>query len=223
MLTEPIQKSRLVDSVDVVIGVDTHTDTHTAAVVVAATGAVPATVTVSADAEGYAELLEFADAHAGLRASAIEGTGGYGAGLVRHLAAVAEMVVELDRPGRPARRGGRKFDPLDAARAAREALSRTRLAQPKDRRRPGGVADAVGRALRRGRRERGRPTAAACPDHHRPRAGPGPLPRAEHRRHDLDRGQTAPTHRRRRRPRVHRDDRPTQPRPPHPRHGDRGR
>ncbi|MFC5946791.1 IS110 family transposase [Pseudonocardia lutea] len=136
MLTEPAEKSRPDDSrlaevVDVVIGVDTHTATHTAAAVTASTGAVLATVTVSADAEGYGELVEFADAHAGLRAWAIEGTGGYGAGLARHLGDLDELVVELDRPGRPARRGGRKSDPLDAARAAREALSRTRLAQPK--------------------------------------------------------------------------------------------
>jgi transposase len=131
MLSEPIQKSRLADLVDVVIGVDTHTDTHTAAAVTAATGAILATVTVAADADGYNELVEFADTHAGLRGWAIEGTGGYGAGLARHLGDLEELVVELDRPGRPARRGGRKSDPLDAARAAREALSRTRLAQPK--------------------------------------------------------------------------------------------
>ncbi|WP_344428576.1 IS110 family transposase, partial [Pseudonocardia ailaonensis] len=131
MLTEPMEKSRLAEIVDIVIGVDTHTDTHTAAAVIATTGVLVATVTVSADADGYGELVEFADTHAGLRAWAIEGTGGYGAGLARHLADADELVVELDRPGRPPRRGGRKSDPLDAARGAREALSRTRLAQPK--------------------------------------------------------------------------------------------
>jgi transposase len=121
----------LAELVDVVIGVDTHTDTHTAAVVTAATGALVATATVPADAEGYVELVELADRHGGLRAWAIEGTGGYGAGLARHLGEHEELMVELDRPGRPARRGGAKSDPLDAARAAREALSRARLAQPK--------------------------------------------------------------------------------------------
>ncbi|MGW3949355.1 IS110 family transposase [Micrococcus luteus] len=117
--------------VDIVIGVDTHADTHTAAIVTAATGAVLATVTVSTDAAGYGELVELVEVHPGLRAWAIEGTGGYGAGLARHLADLDELVVELDRPGRPARRAGAKSDPLDAARAAREALSRARLAQPK--------------------------------------------------------------------------------------------
>jgi hypothetical protein len=42
-----------------------------------------------------------------------------------------ERVVELDRPKRAARRHGAKSDPLDATRAAREALSREQLAQPR--------------------------------------------------------------------------------------------
>jgi transposase len=121
----------LAELVDVVIGVDTHADTHTAAVVTAATGALLTTVIVAADADGYAELVELVDRHGGLRAWAIEGTGGYGAGLARHLGELEELVVELDRPARPPRRGGVKSDPIDAHRAAREALSRARLAQPK--------------------------------------------------------------------------------------------
>jgi transposase len=123
----------LADTFDVVIGVDTHTDTHTAAVVAAGTGAVLEDLTVPADADGYAALVELADRHGGLRAWAIEGTSGYGAGLTRHLTAVGEVVAELDRPNRPARRNGAKSDPLDAVRAAREALSRTRLAEPRTR------------------------------------------------------------------------------------------
>ena len=71
--------------VDVVIGVDTHVHTHSAAVVDAATGGVLAEITVEATAQGYAELVEFANNHAMLRAWAIEGTGGHGAGLSRHL------------------------------------------------------------------------------------------------------------------------------------------
>jgi len=42
-------------------------------------------------------------------------------------------VVEIDRPARPARRNGAKSDELDALRAAREALSREHLAQPRRR------------------------------------------------------------------------------------------
>jgi transposase len=121
----------LAELVEVVIGVDTHKHTHTAAVLATATGAVLATVTVTADPDGYAQLVALAEQHPGLRGWAMEGSGGYGAGLARHLAAAGELVIELDRPVRPARRAGAKSDPLDAERAARDALARTRLAQPK--------------------------------------------------------------------------------------------
>jgi transposase len=47
--------------VDVVIGVDTHVNTHSAAVVDTATGGVVDEVTVEATAQGYAELVEFAN------------------------------------------------------------------------------------------------------------------------------------------------------------------
>ncbi len=67
--------------VDVVIGVDTHVHTHSAAVLDTATGGVLDEITVEATVEGYAELVEFANDHATLRAWAIEGTGGHGAGL----------------------------------------------------------------------------------------------------------------------------------------------
>ncbi|MET7472461.1 IS110 family transposase [Micromonospora sp. NPDC005686] len=121
----------LADLVEVVIGVDTHTATHTAALLDTRTGGVLARATVSADPDGYAELVALADEHSGLRAWALEGSGGYGAGLARHLADAGELVVELDRPQRPTRRAGAKSDPIDAERAARDALARTRLAQPK--------------------------------------------------------------------------------------------
>ena len=64
--------------VDVVIGVDTHVNTHSAAVLDTATGGVLDQVTVEATAQGYAELVEFANNHPMLRAWAIEGTGGHG-------------------------------------------------------------------------------------------------------------------------------------------------
>jgi transposase len=121
----------LADAVDVVIGVDTHKHTHTAAVVRAATGASVAEHTAGADPDGYQELLELAESHGSLRVWAIEGTAGYGAGLTRYLVERGERVVELDRPNRAHRRGGAKSDPLDALRAAREALAREHLAEPR--------------------------------------------------------------------------------------------
>jgi transposase len=121
----------LADSVEVVIGVDTHKHTHTAAVMAAAAGQALASLTVPATPDGYRQLLELADQHDHRRVWAIEGTGGYGAGLTRFLHAHHEQVVELDRPKRAARRHGAKSDPLDAVRAAREVLGRDQLAQPR--------------------------------------------------------------------------------------------
>lgn len=118
-----------------VIGVDTHKYTHTAAVVASATGGLQASETAPANASGYEALIELADAFAGPseRAWAIEGTGSYGAGLASFLAARGEWVIEVDRPNRPRGRNGAKSDDLDAARAAREALSRHNWAQPRAR------------------------------------------------------------------------------------------
>jgi transposase len=121
----------LADSVEVVVGVDTHKHTHTAAVLAAATGQNLASLTVPATPTGYQQFLELADQHGRRRVWAIEGTGGYGAGLTRFLHHRLERVVELDRPKRPARRHGAKSDPIDASRAAREALGRDQLAQPR--------------------------------------------------------------------------------------------
>jgi hypothetical protein len=91
----------LAEVVELVIGVDTHKDTHTAAVVQAVSGAVVDQVTVPATPAGYQQLRRLADRQDGRRVWAIEGTGGYGAGLSRFLQANAEQVVELDRPSGP--------------------------------------------------------------------------------------------------------------------------
>lgn len=123
----------LTGKVDAVIGVDTHRDHHTVAVV-DPTGGVIDTVELAADAFGYRRMLTFARDHApGRRVWAIEGTGSFGAGLSTSLLEHGEWVVEIDRPTRPARRDGAKSDELDAVRAAREALSREHLAQPRQR------------------------------------------------------------------------------------------
>ena len=54
-------------------------------------------------------------------------------GSATFLLAHGEWVVEIERPVRPARRNGAKSDELDAIRAAREALARDHLAQPRRR------------------------------------------------------------------------------------------
>ena len=126
---------QLGDLVSHVVGVDTHKDTHTAAVLDAVTGGVLTSETARAERGGYDALVEMADSVcvAGNRAWAIEGTGSYGAGFADHLTRRGEWVIEIDRPTRAARRDGAKSDDLDAVRAGREALSRTRWTTPRAR------------------------------------------------------------------------------------------
>jgi hypothetical protein len=62
-------------------------------------------LTVPANPKGYRQLLAFGRHH-DRRMWAIEGTGSFGAGLTTALLAEDERVVEVDRPQRPARRGG---------------------------------------------------------------------------------------------------------------------
>ncbi len=114
-----------------VIGVDTHHDTHTASIVTPL-GAELGHLQTPADAAGYAALLDFARSLApGPRiAWALEGTRSHGAGLTRALQDCGEQVIEVDRPKRLVRKHG-KSDPIDATRAAREALTQQHLAQPR--------------------------------------------------------------------------------------------
>lgn len=119
--------------IEFVVGVDTHKASYTAAVISRA-GAELETLTVPSDAFGHKRLLAFAErAGAGTRLWAIEGTGSFGRGLTTFLLEQGEAVAEIDRPARPARRNGAKTDDLDATRAAREALAREHLAQPRRR------------------------------------------------------------------------------------------
>src|SRR3954470_4135003 len=122
----------LAEHADHVIGVDTHRDAHSAAAIATGSGVVTAQTTVAADAFGYKRLLRFARRYArARRVWAIESSGSFGAGLTTFLLSDGEWVVEVDRPKRPARRNGAKSDELDAIRAARDALQRDHLAQPR--------------------------------------------------------------------------------------------
>jgi hypothetical protein len=133
----------LANRVDGVIGVDTHRDTLTAAAVTPV-GGLLGQLTVPADGAGYQRLLDFARAQvAGRRCFAVGGAGSYGAGLTRLLAERGEWVVEVDRPSRPARRGGKTDAPV-AAGAARDGTAE---------RRPG-AGELVGRMPARSARRR---------------------------------------------------------------------
>ncbi len=90
-------------------GVDTHRDTHVAAVVDTA-GRVLASSPFPADATDYEQLGDWLQSHGNLARVDIQGTESYGAGLARHLMSIGVEVVEVNGPVRPcddqARRSG---------------------------------------------------------------------------------------------------------------------
>ena len=113
-------------------GVDTHADSHWLCVL-DWRGRKVLSRQFPADAAGY-EALAGAIAAAGEPACvAMEGTSSYGAGLTRHLASLGMPVREALSPARTQRRrpGQGKCDEADAERAARAAMSGSRLGTPK--------------------------------------------------------------------------------------------
>jgi len=130
-----ILAERLAHRVDAVIGVDTHTDTHTAAVLTPV-GAVLAELTVAATADGAAILLAWAEQQtsglgSGRRAWALDSARSHGVGLLRVLRAAGEDTFEAPKPATARRRRGGKSDALDAVHAARAVLAADHLATPR--------------------------------------------------------------------------------------------
>jgi transposase len=128
-------------------GVDTHADTHTAAVLDTA-GRLLAHRQFAATPAGYTELARWLTAHGQVQRVGVEGTGVYGACLARYLTAAGLELVEVDRPDRKTRRSAGKSDPIDAEAAARAALTGRQAGTPKTRT---GPVEAL-RALRVARR-----------------------------------------------------------------------
>ena len=113
-------------------GVDTHADTHVAAAL-DGIGGLLGVQEVAATPAGYARLLGWLPGFGTIGLVGIEGTGSYGAGLARHIAAAGIRVVEVDRSDRQDRRRAGKSDPLDAVSAARAALSGRACGAPRGR------------------------------------------------------------------------------------------
>jgi transposase len=107
----------------VTVGVDTHADVHVAVAKDAFGRRLDAT-SVPTTPAGYAELLGWARRLGQVEAWGIEGTGSFGAGLARFLRAEDQVVVEVNRPDRQARRRRGKSDPIDAEAAARAVQAR---------------------------------------------------------------------------------------------------
>lgn len=115
---------------EVVGGVDTHLEIHVAAVV-DEIGRIIDTASFPATRSGYRRLLGWMRRHGCLVRVGVEGTGAYGAGLARFLAAAGVEVVEVNRPDRQLRRRRGKSDTVDAEAAARAALNGDATAVPK--------------------------------------------------------------------------------------------
>lgn len=130
-------------STHVIGGVDTHGDTHHAAVI-DPLGRHLADREFPATAAGYRKLKSWLRSHGTVTAVGIEGTGAYGAELARTLTQSGLKVLEVDRPDRKTRRLRGKSDPIDAYAAASAVASGRSTGTPKTR---DGIVEAI-RALR---------------------------------------------------------------------------
>jgi transposase len=128
MLTSP-EMTRT--EVIVIAGVDTHADTHHAAVIdihgrQLADQAFPTTTT------GYQELLAWVAGHGVIDAIGIELTSSYGAALTRYLTAAGVTVQEVNTTDKATRARRGKTDQADAYAAAEKTLAGMATAIPKD-------------------------------------------------------------------------------------------
>lgn len=120
----------------VIGGVDTHKDTHHAAVITGA-GQLLGDQQFPATNRGHHALLQWLESFGDLGAVGIEGTSSYGAELTRVIGAAGVALFEVNRPDRSARRRQGKSDRLDSEQAARAVLAGTATAIPKSK--SGGV------------------------------------------------------------------------------------
>jgi transposase len=103
-------------------GVDTHLDLNVAAAL-DGIGGLLGVAEFPATLEGHRQMPGWLSGFGPVARVGVEGTGSYGAGLARFLRRAGVVIVEVDRPGRQARRRAGKSGPLDAIEAARAALS----------------------------------------------------------------------------------------------------
>jgi transposase len=118
------------DPPGIIVGIDTHKQTHTA-VAITGLGARLAQLTIPVGTEGYRRLEAWACSFGKIRAFGIEGTGSYGAGLSRFLRERGYAVHEVAQPDRRSRHRHGKTDHLDAEGAARALLDGQTAALPK--------------------------------------------------------------------------------------------
>jgi transposase len=129
---------------EVVLGIDTHLNTHTA-VLVDLVGRQVDAETFTTTKRGHEALLGWAQRRGTVRRAGVEGTGSYGVALARRLALEGIEVFEITRPKRKKARHRGKNDLQDARAAAISVLADgDELALPKTR---DGIVEAI-RVLR---------------------------------------------------------------------------
>ena len=114
----------------VIVDVDTHKHVHVA-VALDSQGIRLGDYSVPADSSGYQSLITWADTQGRIEAFGIEGTGSYGAGVVRAVRREGHRVAEVNRADRRLRRAAGKCDTLDAEAAGRSVLAGQATATPK--------------------------------------------------------------------------------------------
>jgi transposase len=128
---------------EVILGVDTHRDTH-AAVLVDPLGRLVASDSFATTRRGIRALISWMQQRGTVRRAGVEGTGSFGAGLTRALRREGIEVIEVTRATRVGGRHRGKNDTRDAEAAARSVLSGQATAAPKAR---DGIVEAI-RVLR---------------------------------------------------------------------------
>ena len=131
---------------EVILGVDTHRDSHAAALV-DLLGRLVSIETFPATRRGARALIKWAQQHGTIQCAGVEGTGSYGASLARRLQLEGVEVIEVTRAARVGRRHVGKNDTRDAEAAARSVLSGQATARPKGR---DGIVESI-RVLRNAR------------------------------------------------------------------------
>ena len=114
----------------ITVGVDAHLDVHVACAL-DQLGQVVATSAIATTPQCCQALLGWARGLGQVQGWGIEGTSSYGAGLCRHLVAAGQVVWEVNRPDRAARRRHGKSDAVDARQAARAVQAGLATAVPK--------------------------------------------------------------------------------------------
>jgi transposase len=129
---------------NIIGGVDTHADTHYAAVL-DERGHLLGVQQFPSTEDGHQQLDRWLRGYGTISSVGIEGTGSYGAGLTRHLRAAGVSVIEVNQPHAHTRARRGKSDAVDAEAAARKVLAGECTAIPKD---TTGIVEAIRQLLR---------------------------------------------------------------------------